>query len=51
MPREAEAVSAVAVDDDVEPYLRRLGVVFATFLRQDSGCRSFGVDVGGQRLS
>jgi serine/threonine-protein kinase len=32
------------------PFLENRGCVFAVFDRQDSGCLSVGVDVGGQRL-
>ena len=37
------------IHGDVEPFLARHGEVFAVFADQDSGCRSYGLDIGGRR--
>ena len=37
------------IHGDVEVHLAQAGTVFASFVRQDSGCRSYGVAVDGQR--
>lgn len=37
------------IDGDVEPFLARHGEIVAVFARQDSGCRSYGLDTGGRR--
>jgi serine/threonine protein kinase len=35
--------------DALEPFLHEVGSVFSVFREQDSGCVSYGVDVGGKR--
>ncbi len=37
------------IQEDIEGYLRRWGLIFKAFRRQDSGCVSYGVKLGGRR--
>lgn len=37
------------IDEAIEPYLMRWGRIFKAFRQQDSGCISYGVELGGRR--
>ncbi|HVM14823.1 MAG TPA: hypothetical protein VM287_10915 [Egibacteraceae bacterium] len=53
MNRRADDALLLAGSDvggDLDSFVHRLGTVFATFDRQDSGCRSYGVEMDGRRL-